>query len=81
MYPPEPIRLSYSVVACDPPRGSSAGQLLRVLISYASGKEHFLRANFRTQADADAFIERFHPDLVGKCTSADRLPPPKTAEG
>lgn len=73
--PVEPFRLSYSLIACDPPKGSAQRRCLRIKVLYASGKELFLRADFRTPGEAEAYIARYNPELIGKCTHVDQLRP------
>lgn len=70
---PKPVRLFYSLVACDPPRGSRDGQSLRILVTYASGKQKVLRADFQTPAEAENYIAVFYPDLIGKCSEIAEL--------
>ena len=67
--PPVPVRLSYALVAMPIPKFASDLHSLGIEVTYASGKVNRYRPRFATAEEADRFIARFYPDLVGKCTS------------
>jgi hypothetical protein len=72
---PEPIRLSYHLVLCPMPAGSTSPPFLKVKVVYASGRTNFLREQFKDTDSVERFLKRFYPDLIGKCTSVEELPP------
>lgn len=69
-----PERLSYSLVASPPPRGSALKHSLRIDVVYASGRVMSFRERFKSVKEAEHFIARFYPDLIGKCTGIETLP-------
>lgn len=74
-----PLRLSYSLVVCAPPRGSVLKEALRIHVQYASGRLMPSRERFNSAADAKHFVSRFYPDLIGKCTSVDEMNQPPSS--
>lgn len=70
-YTAVPVRLSYALVAMPVPKFTSDLHSLGIEVTYASGKVNRYRPRFRTPAEAEHYIERFYPDLVGKCTSIE----------
>lgn len=68
------VRLSYALISVAPGWGQPEGQALKIHIEYASGRSLSLPERFPTAAEAGQFIERFYPDLIGKCTGIDQIP-------
>ena len=60
------VRLFYRLVPRPAPKLHSGGQVLHIQISYASGRVNCYRQGFQSEAEADEYIRRFLPDLVGK---------------
>jgi hypothetical protein len=71
---PSPIRLSYHLVLCPIPAGSTKSPLFKVKVVYASGRTNYLREQFKDTDSVERFLKRFYPDLIGKCTSVEELP-------
>lgn len=66
--PPAPTRLSYSLVAVPPPKGSASYTSLRISVVYASGRTMYLPGRFTDSIAAEDYLARFYPDLLGKQT-------------
>jgi hypothetical protein len=73
------VRLSYSLISAAPAWGQPRVHKLRIHILYASGRSQSRPERFDCATEAVQFIDRFYPDLVGKCTGIEVLPPPQPA--
>ncbi len=60
------VRLFYRLVPRPAPRDLPKHTEVHIEITYASGKVNCYRPRFDTEAEAEEYIRRFLPDLVGK---------------
>lgn len=74
------VRLSYSLICVAPGWGQPQGETLKIHIEYGSGRSQTRSERFKSAAEARQFVERFYPDLVGKCTEIEKLNDRKPAK-